>query len=91
MNGRCFFCFSWYTKGGMAAKPKSKKTNFSAFARMMGKAVQLGNEHKQAKQAQVTPLELAVALKVPGFEARSLLVLYLREAYLAGFNFKESD
>lgn len=75
----------------MAAKPKTKKTDFPAFARMMGRAVQLGNVHKRTKQAQATPLELAVALKVPGFEARSLLVLYLRESYLAGFNFKESD
>lgn len=75
----------------MPAKSKPKKTNFPAFARMMGRAVQLGNVHRKTRQAQATPLELAATLKVPGMEARSLLVLYLRESYLAGFNFKESD
>ena len=75
----------------MAPKPKTKKTDFDAFARMMAKALRMGQEHNETQRAQATPLELAVNLKVPGAEARSLLVLYLRESYLAGFNFKESD
>jgi hypothetical protein len=75
----------------MATKPKTKKTDFEGFARMMSKAVKMGRDHKVARQAQATPLELAVELKVPGAEARSIYVLYLRESYLAGYNFKESD
>jgi hypothetical protein len=74
----------------MATKPK-KKTDFTSFAKMMGRAVKLGFQHRASRQAQATPLELAVALKVPGAEARSLYVLYLRESYLAGFNFNERD
>ena len=80
-------------KGGMAtkAKPKLKRTDFAVFSRMMHKALLLGHEHRKIRQAHATPLELAVTLKVPGSEARSLIVLYLRESYLAGYNFKESD
>jgi hypothetical protein len=75
----------------MAPKPKVTKTSFDSFARMMGKAVRLGQAHRAIRQAPATPLELAVNLKVPGAEARSVYVLYLRESYLAGYNFKESD
>jgi hypothetical protein len=76
----------------MATKPKKlPKTDFDSFARMMGKAVKLGHEHRVTSREQATPLELAVSLKVPGAEARSLYVLYLRESYLAGYNFVERD
>lgn len=75
----------------MAPKPKTKKTDFDSFARMMGRAVRLGRAHRAARQAQATPLELAVNLRVPGAEARSVYVLYLREAYLAGYNFTDRD
>lgn len=76
----------------MAAKlKKTPKTDFDAFARMMGKALRLGRAHKEKGRAQATPLELAIELKVPGAAARSLFVLYLRESYLAGFNFVERD
>ena len=76
----------------MATKAKKPpKTNFDSFARMMGKAVRLGHEHKEEDRAQATPLELAVNLKVPGEDARNITVLYLREAYLAGYNFVERD
>jgi len=71
--------------------PKLKKTDFDAFARMMAKAVKLGRAHRVKRQAQATPLELAVGLKVPGTEARSIFVLYLREAYLAGYNFTNRE
>jgi len=74
-----------------AKKAKAKKTDFPSFARMMAKAITLGYEHKNERRDQATPLELAVCLKVPGAEARSLHVLYLREAYLAGYNFVECD
>ena len=60
------------------------KDDFPAFTRMMAKALKLGNEHKTAKRAQATPLELAIELKA---ETRGILMLYLREAYLAGYNF----
>jgi len=75
----------------MATKPKSKKIDFDLFARMMAKALRMGQEHRETRRAQATPLELAVNLKVPGAEARSVYVLYLRESYLAGFNFVERD
>jgi len=78
-------------KGAMATKAKPKKTDFETFARMMGKALKMGHEHKDDAREQATPLELAITLKVPGAEARSVHVLYLREAYLAGYNFLESD
>lgn len=75
----------------MATKPKTKTTDFEAFARMMAKAIRMGREDRKARRSKATPLELAVTLKVPGEEARSVYVLYLRESYLAGFNFVESD
>lgn len=78
-------------KAPMATKPKLKKTSFDAFARMMAKALRMGQEHRETRTAQATPLELAVNLKVPGSEARNVYVLYLREAYLAGYNFEERD
>jgi len=80
-------------KEAMATKPKAKPktTDFAAFTRMMGRAIKMGYAHKESKREQATPLELAVNLKVPGAEARSVYVLYLREAYLAGFNFEERD
>jgi len=78
-------------KALMATKAKLKKTNFDVFARMMAKALRMGQEHRETRRAQATPLELAVNLKVPGSEARSVYVLYLRESYLAGFNFVERD
>lgn len=75
----------------MSAKPKAKPVTFDAFARMMGQALKLGRKHRLARQDQATPLELAVALKVPGEDARSLHVLYLRESYLAGYNFTDRN
>jgi hypothetical protein len=75
-------------KADMATKAKTKKTEFPVFVRMMAKALRMGREHRTSRRAQSTPLELAVNLKVPGAEARSLYVLYLRESYLAGYNFE---
>ena len=64
----------------MAAKQKTSRIDFPRFARMMAKALKLGHEHRATRE-EATPLELAVKLKVPGAEARSVYVLYLREAY----------
>lgn len=56
---------------------------------MMAKAVRLGRIDYKKLRPLKTPLELAVALKVPGAEARSVHILYLREAYLAGRTFRD--
>lgn len=69
--------------------PRVTKVNFDRFCRMMAKAVRIGRiDYKKLKPLK-TPLELAVALKVPGAEARSVHILYLREAYLAGRTFRD--
>lgn len=72
----------------MATKKTTAEAQFAKFARLMSKAVRLGHEHQDEKRAQATPVELAVELKM---EPRSLSMLYLREAYLAGYNFVERD
>jgi hypothetical protein len=61
--------------------------SFSKFVRLMGKAVALGGAHRKARKEKASPLELITALKIPTLSARSVHVLYLREAYLAGYNF----
>jgi hypothetical protein len=73
-------------------KPKVKKVkvfDFDSFARILGKAVRLGRAHWLARQAQATPAELATVLNLPNVEpvSRSVYLLFIREAYLAGYNF----
>lgn len=67
-----------------------KKTDFAVFAKLMAKAVLLGQTHKLDSQTPATPFELVTRLKVPPSDAaRGQYVLHLREAYLAGYNFVE--
>jgi hypothetical protein len=65
------------------APSKTAPADFTAFTKMMSKALKLGQEHKQAKRDPATPLELAIELKS---EARGVSMMYLRESYMAGFN-----
>ena len=70
----------------MASKRKNDK--FSAFAADMATALSLGHKDRLALRVPATPVELGLALDV---EARSMSMLYLREAYLAGYNYVSRD
>ena len=71
----------------------TKKTGFQKFARQMAAALRLGRQHKKMRYVELAPRALAVTLNALEHEndARSIRMLYLREAYLAGYNFNESD
>jgi hypothetical protein len=69
----------------------SKKTGFQKFARQMAAALRLGRQHKTLRYIETSPRALASALGILENNVRSVRMLYLREAYLAGYNFSESD
>lgn len=65
----------------------ASKTDFPAFSRAMGRALKLGRTHREEGRVPATPLELLTSVKFP---ASGATAIYLREAYLAGFNFTET-
>ena len=66
--------------------PRKNKSSLDAYARKMTQALRLGHAHRLEKRAQATPPELAILLKM---DSTSLPLVYLREAYIAGYYFTD--